>query len=708
MGNNPNSHHLYNPNVSIVIDHQSAILKSSQLQTKRKSDNVITPLLTNEKPGEKSKRILEKLKENNQIYKDLEFPAENTSIADDIKAFLPNIPENQLFWERPSIIFTNNVYKLFKDEIIPNDIIQGYLGDCYLLSSLAALAEKPSLILNLFESKENNNLGFYSIRLCIDGQWQNIIIDDYFPLIRGFNPKETQFIFSRSNGPELWVLLIEKAYAKVHGSYQRIEKGDCEEALRDLTGAAIDKIYNFTEKEAWEILKKADEHGFLIVVASEFEKNEGGIISGHCYSVLDLKEVKNINENIIKLRNPWGHKEWVGDWSDESEKWTEDLRKELNWEKKNDGVFWMSLKDFCAYFTEINICQIYENFLYSSLSINIKNYKVIMFEIKNKCKNERNLAYLTCSQFDKRKMGKNYDYCYIRMFLCRYENDEVGFLEENSGRRRDLYMKIEGLVEGIYVMFCEIENLNKNKNIVISGYSDILLDFKEIEVDRTVFLEGLFINYVKNRPIKEKIIQYYEKERKIQRIIARIADYTFICYMNDSESLLLKEELIFNQSENFYDIENKPIDKKYEVNIKPLEKYILKFKSLLQTKEAFGSFKFHSSSMLIWMQNLEQMALEAIKNPFKVLQRKINDSPIEVFVYVVYKAGILGFLFSNKMEKGYREVLSFQTKNLKAKNFDENKIIVRLEPQKTFFIFFEVIEQNLEIYYKMRYIPIIC
>ena len=41
----------------------------------------------------------------------------------------------------------------------------------------------------------------------------------------------------RANGPELWVLLLEKAYAKVYGSFENIEGGNPAVALRDLTGA---------------------------------------------------------------------------------------------------------------------------------------------------------------------------------------------------------------------------------------------------------------------------------------------------------------------------------------------------------------------------------------------------------------------------------------------------------------------------------------
>jgi calpain-15 len=43
-------------------------------------------------------------------------------------------------------------------------------------------------------------------------------------------------IFSRANGNELWVLLLEKAYAKLHGNYQLLKGGYCNEALIDLTG----------------------------------------------------------------------------------------------------------------------------------------------------------------------------------------------------------------------------------------------------------------------------------------------------------------------------------------------------------------------------------------------------------------------------------------------------------------------------------------
>lgn len=415
MGNNSSNEPLYHPNLGIVLDVESANNEAIQKKAKNKSISAISPLPSLKEIPEKKEtqnennfqKILHYCQENNSLYQDPDFPPENKIISDNFSAFLPFLNPDQVFWQRADQIFLKQKFSVFQEDIIPNDIQQGMLGDCYFLSALAALAERPNLIKFLFETKETNFSGCYCVRLCIDGKWEKIIIDDFFPVVKKEN--SWSFIFSRSNGPELWVLLLEKAYAKVYGSYQKIENGLCSEALRDLTGASTIKISDFSEEKAWDFMTKAKEKNFLIVAASEFENQtaQSGIVSAHCYSVLDLKIVslkENNEERIIKLRNPWGHKEWTGDWSDDSDKWTPELRKNLEVTSKDDGIFWMNIKDFCSYYSEINVCQVHEGWKYFSKEIFFteKAYQIITFEVKN-TKNLENSVDLTINQNDKRK-----------------------------------------------------------------------------------------------------------------------------------------------------------------------------------------------------------------------------------------------------------------------------------------------------------------
>lgn len=110
------------------------------------------------------------------------------------------------------------------------------MGDCYFLSVLSVLAENPQRIRNLFINDQANEYGVYGIRINKNGEWKEVVVDDKFPCING------EPAFSKAQGDELWVLLLEKAWAKIHGSYERIEAGFAENVLRDLTGAPSEVI----------------------------------------------------------------------------------------------------------------------------------------------------------------------------------------------------------------------------------------------------------------------------------------------------------------------------------------------------------------------------------------------------------------------------------------------------------------------------------
>ena len=46
---------------------------------------------------------------------------------------------------------------------------------------MAVLAERPSLVEKIFITRDYSPEGVYQLRLCIDGAWQIVVIDDLFP-----------------------------------------------------------------------------------------------------------------------------------------------------------------------------------------------------------------------------------------------------------------------------------------------------------------------------------------------------------------------------------------------------------------------------------------------------------------------------------------------------------------------------------------------
>ena len=91
----------------------------------------------------------------------------------------------------------------------------------------------------------------------VNGEWRNIVVDDNFPCLS----EKQGPAFSRANGNELWVLLIEKAYAKIYGSYEIIEGGNPVIALRDLTGAPYENKDDVSADEQWNFMKENFDKG---------------------------------------------------------------------------------------------------------------------------------------------------------------------------------------------------------------------------------------------------------------------------------------------------------------------------------------------------------------------------------------------------------------------------------------------------------------
>lgn len=299
--------------------------------------------------------------------------------------------------------------KLF-DGVHPNDIAQGILGDCWFLAALAGIAEFEGAVYNLFQEKKVNPEGMYTINIFNSQtkQWESVTIDDYVPVRNG------EPLMAKPQGHEMWVLLLEKAFAKWFGSYCQIQGAYCMVAFmmlvecnapcrvftqamngrapfnehmyqgvncvlndpRNRNSIGLAPTAQIPKDQVWAELKAADASNHVMAAwtgkdaaatagrgASGEEIAADGIVKGHAYSLISAKEVTADGRvwRCIQLRNPWGANpaaEYKGELSDTWSGWGQypELKRELLGDGgKLDGMFWMTFDNFAARYSDCGI-----------------------------------------------------------------------------------------------------------------------------------------------------------------------------------------------------------------------------------------------------------------------------------------------------------------------------------------------------------------
>ena len=311
------------------------------------------------------------------------FPPDNNSIISNPQKFkdLFECEENdiditEIEWKRIKEIYPEP--NLFSGEINNKQITNGKISSSYFISAISAISDYPGLIKNIFINKEYNPNGYYTLVLFIDGEYQVIYLDDYFPCIKGTNIP----YFLKVNNFSIWPLLLEKAWAKVNSSYQNALSGWPNDIFRTFTGFSCEELNHNEEdpERIWRIIKTVKENNGIICSSTinEEDINETGLIPGLSYSLINAIEVedeKNRKVYLIKLRNDLGNAEWNGDWSENSVYWNEYIKKQIpkNILELKQGEFFICLKDFVSYFSRSDLCHIIYDGHKKSFEFNNKN-----------------------------------------------------------------------------------------------------------------------------------------------------------------------------------------------------------------------------------------------------------------------------------------------------------------------------------------------
>jgi hypothetical protein len=177
------------------------------------------------------------------------------------KPFAPGYPDpqNTVWLHVQDTMKGGKMVEFVDDGVASDDCIQGTLGDCWFITALSVLATRDELLVggrkgmdydvDMIIDKDIASIldngvyppifhkyrskGIYVFRFFKNFEWVYVLVDQRIPM----KAKTSKPVFGRCRGEhELWVPLIEKAYAKLHGCYENLMSGYLDEGVQELTG----------------------------------------------------------------------------------------------------------------------------------------------------------------------------------------------------------------------------------------------------------------------------------------------------------------------------------------------------------------------------------------------------------------------------------------------------------------------------------------
>lgn len=178
-------------------------------------------------------------------WRDTAFPSGVGALGDVQQA--RGIDPAGLVWAQASDVVDGKIC-LF-DSITADDCSSEH-GAIWLSAACAAVAEFPGILDQVFVTQDVPEDGHYVLRLwdLNTRSWQHVEVNDMIPCFSR-RPWEAHPVpaFAQSDSAELWTMIIEKAFAKLAGSYSALKGGHPGLALQALTG--LPEVWTFERQD---------------------------------------------------------------------------------------------------------------------------------------------------------------------------------------------------------------------------------------------------------------------------------------------------------------------------------------------------------------------------------------------------------------------------------------------------------------------------
>ena len=254
----------------------------------------------------------------------------------------PSLPSSLDVQDRrfPPLHYARFAAPTFAGDLRWDEVIQGQLGSCFFLSTLAAIAKThPEFVADAIRREGD---GAFAVTLSSpNGQAVVVGVNDRLPATAA---GKLYFARGRDAG-ELRPALFEKAYAKLAGGYEAVNGGEPADAFRVLTGVAgrDHPLAKSAEEEIWTLLARAEKARRPVVASTpkyaELRRAAGrddlaGVIDDHSYAFLGRDE--KAGERRVRLYTPLS----PGD---------------AGYAKDGPRVLELPLRDFKKYFESVTI-----------------------------------------------------------------------------------------------------------------------------------------------------------------------------------------------------------------------------------------------------------------------------------------------------------------------------------------------------------------